>query len=163
MEELTPIQKLDYVLYYIKNLKHEQVSDATIIAFSINSRVQEIVPEVEALMIIKKLIKDGYVNDSDTNEHGIKQLSVSFEGSVFIERGGYSDQALRDANDTEKQKREIVRLRNLDIHSEENQKSLNRLTLWLALGSGALALIELAKILMPAFQYYCHCQFVWQK
>lgn len=85
--KLTVYDKLDYVLNYIKELKHEQTTDITILSYTINN---EYISTEEVFDIVNKLIKNGYVDE--INKNNIINIQINLEGRIFISTGGYNNQ-----------------------------------------------------------------------
>lgn len=143
--EQSPEQKLDIVLQKMVNLPTTE----TIYYTYIVSQVNAIGYEKEIFEILLKLRKDGYITSDTESGHG--SYTSNFDGRLFIDNGGYQVKALKEANEALLNRLEIDRRRTLDKTLEDNSSRLNLLTLWLAIGTGALALIELAKFLVWMF------------
>ncbi|TWI94179.1 hypothetical protein JN11_04785 [Mucilaginibacter frigoritolerans] len=94
------------------------------------------------IIALKKLHKDGYVEYDGGNA-----IMITWEGSLFIELGGYKAKALKDANDALLVQMEINRRLQQDEGLKNLSSRLNQWTLWLAIGTGFLALIEIIKFL----------------
>ncbi len=149
-KDLSPINQLDAILSYLA--ENSSCSNAQIDShFEFDRQGQYYFQEV-----LDRLVLDGFAEKYEYS------CSITFNGRIFNSQGGYKVKSLNDAHDVALKKAEIYRLKTVDQNSEKNQIRLNRLTLWLAIGSTVLALIELGKILEPAYQYYCHCHFDWQ-
>lgn len=87
---MEPIEKLDYVLEYLKSVDKTQVLEANLVYFDINPQHgEDILSKDECLMAVDKLIRDGYVVEK-TSTMGITAITISFEGSLFQ---GYKNQA----------------------------------------------------------------------
>jgi hypothetical protein len=162
--EASKVKELDTILFYLKDNKDRDIAN---MLSDLNDRRVEKLTIEELQKALGKLEKDEYI---DANTH--KDIfRINWEGSFFIEfNGGYEFTVLKKQHELEliQNEKELLsadRKHNLAVavNMEKNAKRLNSLTVWLAIGSGAIALIELGRILMPAYQYYCHCEFVWQK
>jgi hypothetical protein len=111
MKELSSIGKLDMVLKFLavdpKALAY--ISDANI--FSELKKVNDGLKNQndfgsELIRILKKLIKDGYVDRIDIesnhypidvkNPHTIAHYLITFEGKVFYDFGGYNEKIKED-------------------------------------------------------------------
>lgn len=137
--DLSPEQKLDIVLQKLVNLSDDNPQPYNEIAYLLNARPFN----KEIFEILLKLKKDGYV--ASNGETGFGSYSSNFDGRLFIDRGGYTAKALRDAEVAEQQRLDAARLIQLESQNLINSGRLNRLTRWLAWGTIALAVIELVK------------------
>jgi|SRR5579872_3092738 len=163
MDELSKVKKLDAILNFLNdNLWHPLGTIQT--ELEAKENIHFTLDELRIAM--RKLKDDKYVDEAERGSIFI----ISWNGSLFIELGGYESLVLRNKSELELLQNEKDAFQSDRMHQKSvsdtmvlNADKLNSLTFWLAIGSGALALIELSKILMPAFQYYCHCQFLWQK
>ena len=103
--------------------------------------------------ILVKLTNDGYLSTqeyyafagekvADSGNHYV----LTFDGEVFYEQGGYKADFLKNQKYTLLIENE--RKHNLKVadNMEANAKRLNRLTFWLSIGTGILALIEIIKL-----------------
>lgn len=73
---------------------------------------------------------------------------LTFDGEVFYEQGGYKAESLKDEKSIkiiENDRKHNLRVAD---NMEANAKRLNRLTFWLAVGTGALAIIEIIKLII---------------
>jgi|SRR5579872_226527 len=154
-EPLSPIQKIDEVLIFVSS-KYPVGRDDLYFYKSFNSvlsEIQRIDPSTEVSeleMILKKLMKDGYVDRMETLAREIVPKGQellhyhyykTFEGHLFTESGGYRQQELdRKANA-------------LRIRLENSQNQLNqRLLVIGAIGAavGAIALVG-----WEMYKYFC--------
>jgi hypothetical protein len=143
--DLSPEQKLDIVLQKIVNTPVSDDLRYGIIANLVGASGYE----KEIFEILLKLRKDGYVTSPNDSGHG--NYVSNFDGRLFIDQGGYEAKASEDANDALLKRLEINRQRILDASLEKNSKRLNDLTLYLAIATAALALIEIVKFLIYLF------------
>ena len=91
-------------------------------------------------IILDKLLRDGYIEMSENT------IKISFDGKTFQEAGGYrTDAKLLDARIKNEEAR-IKKEDDFQLNSENNQKRLNNLTRWLAIGTSALAVIEIIRL-----------------
>lgn len=139
--DLPPEQKLDIVLQQVVNMSQQEPHSYMYIANLVGAN--DYWKEVFEILI--KLRKDGYIASPD--ETGYAIYVSNFDGRLFIDNGGYTTKALKDANDALLVQLEINRRIELDAHLKNAASRLNLLTLWLAIGTGALALIEVIKFL----------------
>lgn len=99
------------------------------------------IPLTEIKLILERLHKDGYLTFDSQFETG----NITFDGKLFLQTGGYTAKASRDEAAALSIDIENQRKLALDNNLEANSTRLNRLTLWLAVGTIALALIEIIK------------------
>lgn len=93
---LTPIQELDEVLSVIRTIKPDPTDG------DIFSALQKKIPDLknqpylgtELLMVLDKLVRDGFVRQYIRNRNTDPKLryALTFEGAVHLERGGYAGQ-----------------------------------------------------------------------
>jgi hypothetical protein len=138
---LSPEQKLDIVLQKVVNLSDDNSQYYNDLATMLNATSFN----KEVFEILLKLKKDGFVTSN--GETGYGSYSSNFDGRLFIDRGGYTAKALRDAEAAEQQRIDAARLIQLESQNSINSGRLNGLTRWLAVGTIALALIEIIKFL----------------
>jgi hypothetical protein len=161
MSLILSYKKLDKILDYLREhevsdsntIDREPINQADVSNYLLGKFNYKITTK-ELVRIFTKLTDDGYIYIVNGDCY------LTHSGYWFE---GYESKALRDANVSLLAQVEIDRRHMLDDHLKNAASRLNRLTLWLSIGSGVLALIELAKILQPAYQYFCNCQFLWQK
>lgn len=146
---LSPIQQLDLVLDLFAN----KLEGGCYSKFDIQKflwEISEVNIELIALLpILNRLIKDGNIELKEEKGPGIEPYfietittvySITFDGEVFNQEGGYEEQVKRkDA----KFKLDESRI----IQAEKNAERLNTFTLYLAFGTGALAAIEIFKLI----------------
>lgn len=139
MEKITPIKQIDCVLTLLKNDRgHISFDDLLKRAQSNNAEIEGDILN----RILNKLIYDRLVLEKTIRE--FTSYCISFEGFLFE---GYEAKALADATYAEEQRLEITRLKTVDISSDQNQKTLNKLTnrlswaTWFAFGAALLLLI----------------------
>ena len=101
---MTELTELDRILYYIVsntvNIERHTVHDMyqTYIEYVITDKE---IPPCELLeVIVKKLIKDGFIDEYtpfNTDDMGISihSYSATFEGVIFSKQGGYTNQKQR--------------------------------------------------------------------
>jgi len=140
MQEFTPIQKLDFLLTFFKSRPILQSSD---ISTHFASNSIHIDGQSEISRLIRKLLADKYI---DTGSTGIYTISV--DGYLFEEHGGYASQLKKVENEAILLQREADRTRDVDQSLKDNSKRLNVLTFWLAIGTGALAIMEIVKFIL---------------
>lgn len=114
--------------------------------------------------ILRKLVDDGYLYSYGEAKKLDEAYYIRFEGEAFNRLGGYRVKSLNEdaarnmvALEKEAQQIEKERQKKVDATMMKIGRRLNCLTLWLALGTGALALIELAKLWLEYFPFCCHC------
>ncbi len=85
--------------------------------------------------IVQKLIKDGYIQQEGD------AYSITFEGKLFVQKGGYTQQAKNDSA-------ESIRLDKIDIAQKNFRYIQNGLLILVAVGTlaaGAYYVIEIGK------------------
>ena len=118
---MNELEKLDFVLdkYNIRNIAPDNLLiRKTIIDFN------------EEEDIIYKLKKDGYIQYADS------KYSITYDGRVFINDGGYVKQ-------NQKEKTLLDEINGRNKRAERKEDRLNFWTMWLAIGTFALVIIEL--------------------
>ena len=141
-KELTSIEKLDAVLnvlddsYKAQIAKHitvpiGQLPLEEIILFLNNFFIQ--IYRYDLNLILNKLMKDDFVDQGIDSHKTV--YSISIEGSVFYEQGGYQQRIL-EANQAKY---------NLSYQISLSNK-LNRLTGWIAFGTSVAAVYYLLEI-----------------
>lgn len=148
MQNLSPAEQLDFVLKFIGQ-KDDHSGQSRYFYKAFNTIYGHIsdskvgIEMSEAMMILDKLIKDGYIRENLINAIGdVKpkpRYHITFEGRLLIESGGYCQKAILDAS-------ENMRLTALEISQHELGRKLNVLTGWIAGATILLALIELTKM-----------------
>jgi len=115
-----------------------------------------VIPERLMNEILIKLQDDGYFRYEagqtewfDVRYEERKNYLLTFQGELFQQAGGYTQRVI-NADRNEKR-------------IERNDNLLAKGTLLVAIGTIGLLLWEIGKFLTPAFQYFFHCEFVWQK
>ena len=153
MVNLSPIEKLDYVLgFFVKN--PSSLGYALGRACILISEEKVIDDRRLIEQILTKLVKDGYLKAEEHYSFAGEKLAdsgdhylLTFDGEAFYEQGGYKAESFK--NEKTFKLIENDRKHNLKVadNMEANAKRLNRLTLWLAVGTGALAIIEIIKLI----------------
>jgi hypothetical protein len=151
-QPLSPIQKIDEVLRFIAS-KNGPDSDGPYFyksAISICTEIQRIDPSTEVsefIMVMQKLLKDGRIGcEQDVSELFTSQwrnlhFYKTFEGSLFIESGGYHQQELdRKAN-------------TLRIQLENSRNRLNQILL--VIGAIGAAVGAVALVAWEIYKYFC--------
>lgn len=139
-DSLSDEQKLDTVLEYLTKLNRQDYQGDGQIASGLNSINS--VKEISEILI--KLHADGYADTASKMATGT--FMSTFDGRMFINNGGYTAKALKDANDALWKQSEIDRQRTLDTLLATNSTRLNGLTNRLVFGTwfaGAAALLLL--------------------
>jgi DNA-binding PadR family transcriptional regulator len=148
LENLKPIEKIDFVLRYFIEMDNPPNRTDEEIKKDLNLETTK-----ELFEILHRLEKDGYIVSEIMPRYGhnVRVYSSTFDGRTFQGRGGYQAKALRNEATYRLELIETSRRRSLDDHLEANTNRLNRLTLYLAIGTGALALIEITKFIVWIF------------
>lgn len=142
-----PTEKLDWILNFFKTQKSYLTDDQ--LNVNLKSVGFAIEPD-DLIRVLDTLINDGYIIEkkTDVSQNLIaSRYLISYKGYLFIDSGGYVAKASRDAADALHIHLDNQRQIALQDHSEKNSKHLNLLTLWLAVGTIILALIEIIKFL----------------
>ncbi|HZY35464.1 MAG TPA: hypothetical protein VFE53_02380 [Mucilaginibacter sp.] len=93
---LTPIQKLDLVL----GILAEDTENTSV--YKIVLKSGEKISADNTVLVLKKLVNDNYVNDisgdvwSPLAPNNQNSYSITFEGLLFHQQGGYSGQEKKD-------------------------------------------------------------------
>jgi hypothetical protein len=103
-------EKLDRVLQYVVNVPSRELLTRDQIA----SNMDAVAYEKEITEILLKLYKDGFVHTQ--NEMGLGYFYSNFDGRIFIDSGGYTAKALRDAEAAARQRIDGARL--IDLESQ---------------------------------------------
>ena len=104
---------------------------------------------------LEKLIKDKYVrNDTKDSERAvfgraIQYYKITIEGIIFIKADGYQQKLIDDISENN-------RLKALEISQLSQGKTLNDLTLYVAVGSIGILIIEFAKVVWHNRYFFCH-------
>jgi hypothetical protein len=143
---MTATQKLDTVLLYLANLRipYQELNDANIFSDLIHNNQELAEQETfarELIAILNKLAQDGYVNISKEISNGPKRISgepnymnlysITFNGNVFIENGGYAKKYFNDENDR--------------ALADGRDRRLSNGTVYLAIGTFLLVAWEMIK------------------
>ena len=103
--KVSPIQKLDHVL----GILAEGTSNTSVAKIVLKSK--EKISGTDTLFVLDKLVKDGYVNHlggnlpANVTINTALSYSITFEGLVFHQQGGYTAE---NQNNKRKAKREKV-------------------------------------------------------
>jgi hypothetical protein len=157
-DKLTPIEKLDFVLKYFVEMDKPPFKRSGEIKDALGYELSK-----EMFEIFHKLEKEGYITTDTLPMNGLNTVvyGSTFDGKLFYLSGGYAAKSLNDENDAILTQLEIVRQRTLDGNSERNQRRLNQLTLWLAVGSFALLAWQFFLYIYPVHKDY-PC-WIWDK
>jgi hypothetical protein len=139
--ENTIAERLNHVLKYIVKDPFAIFTYETIKSNTDIGNVKELAE------ILGKLVLDNYIEYKEVQYMNIPIFAYfsTLEGRLFIEAGGYVSQIEKDKQDS---------ISNL---------FRNGIIQFGAATAGAYYLLEIARIyVVPIFQFYCHCQFVWE-
>jgi hypothetical protein len=148
-KQLTPIQSLDAILEFMaSHWARGKSTDGELYTMFMKRNQIEMEPGY-FLKVLERIVKDRYINkelQDPFKEIGNTALlrnyySINFDGELFNQLGGYTAEA---SNTTLKMRIEEERLN----RAENNAKRLNGLTLWLAIGTISLAIIEIIKLVL---------------
>ncbi len=150
--KLTSIQKLDRTLTFMSGNNYIDKKDFDLYRSLEQVTVDLIVADKastinDAILILDKLVKDGYVNIPAGVGHPMARDEVyyiSFGGKVFIEQGGYNQQKIN--HDAENN-----RLDALESYHTVLTEKLNSLTFWIAAGTCSLVILEALRMLNEHF------------
>ncbi len=147
MENLSSIQKLDLILTSLKDYSQSinEIQDSLHLERKYYNEIR---------LILNKLYKDEYAEiiESEKRYEGPDifkpprptidySYKISFEGELFKEQGGYTQQKINNAY-------ENIRLDNLEKNQKFHRKALTWLTFLVAVGTlvaGVFYLIEIGK------------------
>jgi hypothetical protein len=163
MEELGPIQKLDYIFNQFVSTDDQPGFTWRMIQDGITDN-KIAIGNSQLIEILHKLEKDLYIRkvQGDLRWRGIDHINTTYwkltlEGEVFKIFGGYTQQLIdaKSASDNQSERDHMARI---------YETRLLWATRFAGIGACALVLWEICKyMIFPAFQYYCHCEFIWQK
>ena len=92
MKYIIPERKLDNILIYLDNKEEYQETFN-----EIKTKSKSNLSNKELHLILEKLLKDQYIGFSFINKNGIptseKTYYISFEGQIFLNRGGYTEES----------------------------------------------------------------------
>lgn len=150
-EKLNPVDKLDFVLDYFVNMNNPPFKTDAEIAKELKFELTK-----EMFEIMHKLEKDGYITSDIISRYGqnITIYGSTFDGRLFYLNCGYNAKALAAAADKEQQKLEIDRLKFVDISSDQNQKTLNKLTNRLAWATWFAFVAAICLLGWQIYSYY---------
>jgi hypothetical protein len=146
--DLSPEQKLDMVLQYVVNLGYIDFLNRDAIAAAIDGTPY--IKEISEILI--KLTDDRYITTS--SHMGLGTYISNFDGRMFIDNGGYTAKALRDAEVLEQKRIDAARLIQLESQNLINSNRLNTLTHRLVVGTIAAAIVGLALLLWQVYVFY---------
>jgi|GEM_PF-6080035 len=150
MVEMTPIQKLQHVLDVLA--KTEIVERSLV---DINNMVSSQIDLIELSLILDRLEKDSFVKTRNfTIQFGTtKYYTITFDGKVFSEQGGY-------IKDLELKEAEIAKLQSEKLFQDKQAKALRSSQIWIMIGTLVAALYYLgelikflAKLVFPCFYH----------
>jgi hypothetical protein len=142
MAELSPLEKLDAVLNSLEKYRtKDYLTWEKICQIQLHDKTG--VDAGEVLSILNKLVKDEYaelvrVNPFDKDEF-YERWQIAFEGRVFIEQGGYTQQ--RANLNAEK-----IRMDKFDNAQKDFRRSQNMLLSLVALGTLIAAVYYLSQL-----------------
>jgi hypothetical protein len=164
MKKNDEINQLDALLGYLKDQPNAELKNVG----QITNDVKLMFPATEndVFLMLKKLVKDHFASmervditkPSFVTQPRVyeQRYRITFEGKLFLQLpGGYAAQRRLNANDE-------TRLKKLENDQIANQKTLNRLTYVIALGTAIPAIYYFIQ-LCELFQDWCRCEFIWQR
>jgi hypothetical protein len=150
--DLTSFQQLDTVLNFLAENSFGKGGLNLVDALRLINEHTKLKTDGDLLLkILNHLFKDRYIEtevrevtystDITSRVESVKLYTVSFEGKVFNQAGGYEEKYkllhLKRQQDEARLQRE-----------EGSQKRLNTLTFWLVVGSFSLAIVEVIKLFL---------------
>jgi hypothetical protein len=137
MDSLSAIQKLQTVL---DTLAKNPVAERNL--QDIDRLVLAPINMMELSFILDRLEKDSFVKSREyQKQFAVEKLySITFDGQVFFDQGGYI-QAERAS------KTNLTLAEARVVTGERAQNRLNSLTLWLVVGTIAVAVVEIIKLI----------------
>ncbi len=156
---MTPIELLDAVLFEMAmnpGLMSPDASDG-----EIGKVMTEEYPEIkhdriysDINRILNKLRNEGYIDSHlrpfDKKE-GVRQIAhyfITFDGELFNSKGGYKAKELNTSIALKKTQSDVEEQQRLSALSVSHANRLNRLTGTLAVGTIALAVLEVLKLFL---------------
>jgi hypothetical protein len=152
--DLSPEQKLDIVLQKVVNASRDDILHS----INLTPLVGASGYEKEIFEILLKLQKDGYITSEKIDGKG--KYASNFDGRLFIDNGGYTTKALKDANDALLTQMEIDRRLTLDVLLATNSTRLNSLTWWLVIGAFAVVAWQVFLYFYPVHKDYPY--WIWE-
>jgi hypothetical protein len=143
---MTPIEELDAVLQMVYKQKDYIKKGSLQYFFGPEKGVNQISP-TNFDQILLKLIKEGYIHEIFPSDN--PQYSITFEGRLLLEKGGYV--ALYKSLDAETNYK-ISERKRIELNENISRKSaklLNILTGLLAIGTFALLAWDMYKYIHP--------------
>ncbi|MGF7040138.1 hypothetical protein [Mucilaginibacter lappiensis] len=147
MDKNVLLQKLDSVLIYLEKQKQPPIKSIG----EISKDLVSLTNESELLLILNKLISDGYAQFEDRqifyeDEEGeysskVRYYIITFDGRFFVLTSGY-------AKENELISYKDARLNTLEVDKIKGEKSIKNLTVWIAAGTciaGIYYIIEIYK------------------
>jgi hypothetical protein len=162
MEELSPLEKLDSVLWTIEHYHGKSIQTSDEILIELNEHPDERINREQFYPIINsilnKLVEDGYIecrNEVLANKKNV--YYIKFEGRIFNEQKGYTGQ--RDLLNATKVLEDTLKL-----HQKVSTDRMIYLTRVLAFGTGIAAVyyaIEVYKLLHVHYPCFFHEYLYW--
>jgi hypothetical protein len=156
MENFSSLEQLDEVLKYLKQQTSPPRKSIGEIIEVLRHTLN--LGDNDFLLILKKLIKDGFVATEEIDVSHPSPVAhppilslryiITFEGKLFLESpGGYVKQ-------TEQQHAAGRRLERLEAEQRQNQKDMKRLNRWIAIGTVAAAVIGLLLLCWQIVEHF---------
>lgn len=144
------IANLDLVLNYLgDNVSYKRFEEIQ------KGIIDKEVDETTLLLVLEKLINDGYVLKEVTamgnamiGNYSMTYYKISFNGKVFSEEGGYKKQQEIISQQLKLQEQETANLASERKHQEALTEALKRYQFWIVLATvvaGIYYLVELLK------------------
>ena len=147
-----PLFKLDIVLMFLF-IHDSYLYTLDEIHMGVSTQIKS--DDNEIGLILKKLDKDGYVithagDKFDINTKStayVNQFCITFDGKIFLKQGGYN---LEDIRFREQNKR----LEKLEIDQRENQRNMEKLTFWIAVGAIVASGYYIYYLIIPIYDHF---------
>ena len=102
--------------------------------------------QIDLLKIVEKLMEDKYIiSRGRIYQEGEEVYSITFNGALFIDSGGYATKFSNERAERLKNEAEVERIKNVDREILKNGVTLNKLTCVLGIGTIGLLLFEIYK------------------
>ncbi|WP_183567579.1 hypothetical protein [Mucilaginibacter sp. SP1R1] len=155
MNKNTLLQKLDSVLIYLEQQKQPPIRSISEISRDLISLTNE----SELLLILNKLISDGYAQFEDrqvvyVDEEGeytskIRYYIITFDGRFFILTSGYVKENKSISYNS-------ARMDTLKVDQIKRDKSIKNLTVWIAIASCIAGIYYLIEIYKEFYSFFYH-------
>lgn len=162
-EEINPLFKLDVVLMFLY-VKSSFIISLEEIQTGVFDQIKS--DQVEISLILKKLLKDEYIEKQEVTEQKDKHLlkpteytvtyyNINFNGKIFLKQGAYT---LEDVRFREQNKK----LETLKFDQIKRDEFLKILTIWIAAGAIVASLYYSIEIYRECHSFFYRHGLYWK-